>query len=144
VALRGFAGRSMRPLTVQFPVTSNYVCHTGWQQNLARKQLNIKQNAHCTPSLKRGVSTAAKWRDFSQSPQVAAKALEQTEETSWRDKDDTAFVAQQQAITQSRWKRFFTTRYDREIFAVLFPALLAIFLDPVMILVDTGEQWDSS
>ena len=86
---------------------------------------------------------AAKWRDLGQSPQVTAKAFEQAEETSWRDKDDTAFVAQQQASTQFRWKSFFTTRYDREIFAVLFPALLAIFLDPVMILVDTGMQWNS-
>ncbi|DBA86461.1 hypothetical protein WJX79_010137 [Trebouxia sp. C0005] len=128
----------MRPLTVQFPVTSNCVCHTGRQQKRARKQLNIEHHAHCTPSIKKGVSMAARWRDLSQTPHVTAKAFEQTEETSWRDKDDTAFVAQQQAITQSRWKSFFTTRYDREIFAVLFPALLAIFLDPVMILVDTA------
>jgi len=140
VALRGSAGRSMRPLTVQFPVTSDCVCHTGWQQKRARKLLNIKHNAHCTRSLKQRVSMAGKWRELRQSPQVTAKALEQTEETSWRAKDDTAFVAQHQAITQSRWKSFFTTRYDREIFAVLFPALLAIFLDPVMILVDTGMQ----
>ncbi|DBB10527.1 TPA: hypothetical protein ACH3X3_002065 [Trebouxia sp. C0006] len=128
----------MRPLTVQFPVTSDCVCHTGWQQKRARKLLNIKHNAHCTRSLRQRVSMAAKWRELRQSPQVTAKALEQTEETSWRAKDDTAFVAQHQAITQSRWKSFFTTRYDREIFAVLFPALLAIFLDPVMILVDTA------
>lgn len=86
----------------------------------------------------RRVSAAARWKDFINPAQVAVKALEQAEETSWREKDDTAYVAEQQAVTRSRWQNFFTTRYDKEIFAVLFPALLAIFLDPVMILIDTG------
>lgn len=137
----------MRPGALHLPVKKACWYHTALQyQQLrtpGRKQLKLRQNAQTSCSSTRRVSTAAKWRDFTQSSQVAAKAFDQAEETSWRDKDDTAYVAEQQAITQSRWREIFTTRYDREIFAVLFPALMAIFLDPVMILIDTGTLWQS-
>ena len=75
-----------------------------------------------------------------QLPTVAVKSLDQTDTASWREKDDTACIARQQAVTQTRLQQLFTTQYDQEIMAVLFPALLAILLDPVMILVDTGVQ----
>lgn len=73
-------------------------------------------------------------------PTLAVNSLDQTDTASWREKDDTACIAQQQAVTHTRLQQLFTTQYDREIMAVLFPALLAILLDPVMILVDTGVQ----
>ena len=129
----------MHPLTLQSPVSQDCLCHNGLQHpTLSRRHLKTMRLTQRTVPLLRRVSAAARWKDFINPAQVAVKALEQAEETSWREKDDTAYVAEQQAVTRSRWQNFFTTRYDKEIFAVLFPALLAIFLDPVMILIDTG------
>ena len=36
--------------------------------------------------------------------------------------------------------RLLTRQYDDEILALFFPALLAVFLDPLMLLVDTGVR----
>lgn len=81
-----------------------------------------------------------RWRNHGKSQTVAVNSIDQTDTASWREKNDTAYIVQQQDITQTRLQQLFTTQYDREIMAVLFPALLAILLDPVMILVDTGAQ----
>ncbi len=130
----------MHSVTLQLPVGRDCLCqHDALQKQTSRRQQHkLAQTTQRTRPVQRRLSTAARWRDLTNTAQVAVKALEQAEETSWRDKDDTAYVAEQQTATRIRWQEFFTTRYDKEIFAVLFPALLAIFLDPVMMLIDTG------
>ena len=71
---------------------------------------------------------------------MAVSSLDQSDTASWRETEGTAYIVEQQAVARTRLHQLFTTQYDQEIMAVLFPALLAIFLDPVMMLVDTGDR----
>ena len=80
------------------------------------------------------------WRNDKTAVKVASQALEQADERSWSRRDDTAYAADQQTDIKSRLQHLLSSPYDAEIFAILFPALLAILLDPVMILIDTGNS----
>ena len=91
------------------------------------------------PSASREARSSAPWRNDEAIVQVAAASGE-SEENSWSRRNDTADIARQQVVTRSRLQHLFNSPYDTEIFAVLVPALLAILLDPVMVLIDTGEQ----
>ena len=131
--------RGMQSLTLQLPVCRDCLCHNTLHQQvpyltsaraLRRAARTRRHPIHIRP--------AAKWNRNDSPPEVAVKALEQNDTTSRREKGDTAYIAKQQAATRTRLQQLFTTQYDQEICAILFPALLAIFLDPVMILVDTG------
>ena len=129
----------MHSLTLQLPVGRDCLCHnTLHQQAPYLTSARALRRAARTQRHATRIRTAAKWNNDDNPPQVAVKALEQSDTTSWREKGDTAHIAEQQATTRTRLQQLFTTQYDQEIFAILFPALLAIFLDPVMILVDTG------
>lgn len=79
------------------------------------------------------------WRNDKAAVKVASQALDQPDERQWRRRDDTVCLAEQPADLRSRLQQFISSPYDAEIFAILFPALLAILLDPVMILIDTGK-----
>ena len=132
----------MQLLTLQLPVSRACLCHsTIHQQRPYLTPTRAVRRAACIQRPARRPKAAGKWKDRNTLPIVAIRSLDQTDTASWKEKDDTACIAEQQAVTRTRLQQLFTTQYDREIMAVLFPALLAIFLDPVMILVDTGTQF---
>ena len=131
-------------------VPSERVClcqHATTRRTFAWQRVQAKHVVQQRPTLHQSSSRNAVWQQWhtqrkharSAPRQTAVRALERTE-GSWKDKDNTAYVAEQQVAIQPKWRQFFTTRYDAEILAVLLPALLAIFLDPVMILIDTGKH----
>ena len=138
----------MRPLSSLVPSERLCLCqHATACRTFAWQRVQARHVARQRPALHQQPSRSAVWQQWhkqakytrSAPHQTAVKALERTE-GSWKDQDDTAYLAEQQVAIQPRWRQFFTTRYDAEILAVLLPALLAIFLDPVMILIDTGKQ----
>ena len=131
----------MQSLTLQLPVSRACLCdNTTPHQTPYLTSTRAVRRAACIQRPARRLRVIKKWKNHGKLPTVAVNSLDQTETASWREKDDTACIARQQAVTQTRLQQLFTTQYDREIMAVLFPALLAILLDPVMILVDTGVQ----
>ena len=131
----------MQSLTLQLPVSRACLCDiTTSQQTPYLVSTRAVRRAACIPRPARRLRFTEKWKKHGKSPTLAVNSLDQTDTASWREKDDTACIAQQQAVTHTRLQQLFTTQYDREIMAVLFPALLAILLDPVMILVDTGVR----
>ena len=132
----------MQSLTLQLPVSRDCLSHRPvCQQTPYLTSARAVRRAARPHRLARRALTAAKWKGPDSPSKSAVKALEQTDTAGWREKGDTAYVAQQQVLTRTRLQQFFTTQYDQEIFAVLLPALLAIFLDPVMMLVDTGGSF---
>lgn len=129
----------MQSLTLQLPVSRACLCdNTIPQQTPYLTSTRAVRRAACIQRPARRLRVTGAWRNHGKLPTVAVNSLDQTDTASWKEKDDTACIARQQAVTQTRLQQLFTTQYDREIMAVLFPALLAILLDPVMILVDTG------
>ena len=132
----------MQSLTPQLPVNRACLCdNITSQQTPYLTSSRAVRRAACVQRQVRRLKVTKKWRNPGKSPTVAVNSLDQTDTAPWREKDDTACIARQQAVTQIRLQQLFTTQYDREIMAVLLPALLAILLDPVMILVDTGVQF---
>lgn len=137
----------MQSLALQLPTSRACLCHSSIPQQLPQQlpqqipyltSTRAMRRAACLQRPAKRLRAKGKWRKHGSSQTVAVNSLDQTDTASWREKDDTACIAQQQGITQTRLQQLFTTQYDQEIMAVLLPALLAILLDPVMILVDTG------
>ena len=131
----------MQSLALQLPTSRACLCHSSIpQQTPYLTSTRAVRRAACLQHRAKRLRAERSWRTHGKPQTVAVNSLDQTDTASWREKNDTAYIVQQQGITQTRLQQLFTTQYDQEIMAVLFPALLAILLDPVMILVDTGAQ----
>lgn len=130
----------MQSLSLQLPVSRARLCHATSQQIPYLTSTRAVRRAACIQRPARRLRAAANWKDHDNLSRVAVSSFDQSDTASWRETDDAACIAEQQALTRTRLQQLFTTQYDREIMAVLLPALLAIFLDPVMMLVDTGER----
>lgn len=113
-------------------------CRVRQQQLRPAEAFRSRLPALIRPSASRGGRNTAPWRNDEALVQIATASTE-PEESSWSSRSDTTDIARQQGVTRSKWKQLLHSPYDTDIFAVLVPALLAILLDPVMVLIDTGE-----
>ena len=114
-------------------------CRVRQQQSHPRVAVRARRSALGPLAASRGARNSAPWRNNDAIVQVATASGE-SEENSWSRRNDTADIARQQGVTRSRLQHILNSPYDTEIFAVLVPALLAILLDPVMVLIDTGND----
>lgn len=131
----------MQSLALQLPTSRACLCHSSIPQQVPYlTSTRAVRRAVCLQHPAKRLRAEGHGRNHGKSQTVAVNSLDQTDTASWRENNDAAYIMQQQGITQTRLQQLFTTQYDREIMAVLFPALLAILLDPVMILIDTGVQ----